>query len=111
MSENLFTYGTLQKEETQLRLFGRTLNGVADILEDYTVSSIKAFDATFFATDVDKIQNTLVPTGVCGDFVEGVVYEISAEELRLVETHQPRNFRRMKVKLKSGNEAWIFLAM
>jgi len=111
MSENIFSYGTLQKEETQLRLFGRILNGSSDILEDYKISSIEISDENFLTTGEGRSQKTLVPTGVCGDFVEGMVYEISEEELRLVEDYEPKNYRRMKVVLKSGNEAWIFIAM
>ena len=111
MSENLFTYGTLQKEETQLRLFGRTLNGIADILEGYKVTSANIFDQNFLATGEGRVQKTLVPTGVCGDFVEGIVYEVSEDELVLAEKNEPRNYMKMKVILKSGNDAWIFLAV
>ena len=111
MTEKLFSYGTLQNEETQLRLFGRILNGLGDILEDYKVSSVEIFDETFLALDEARTQKTLVPTGICGDFVEGTVFEISKEELSLAEKYEPKNYMKMKVKLKSGNEAWIFIAM
>lgn len=111
MSEYLFSYGTLQDEETQLNLFGRTLKGSSDILEDYKITTIEIVDNFFLAKGEDKFQKTLIPTGICGDFVEGTVFELSEQELSLLDEYEPKNYKRMRIILKSGKKAWIYLAM
>ena len=105
MSEFLFSYGTLQKEEVQLKLFGRILKGSSDTLEDYTLFPVEIEDPEFLARGEDKLQKTLFPTGICGDFVEGTVFEVTEDELLVVDRYEPNNFIRMKVVLKSGKKA------
>jgi gamma-glutamylcyclotransferase (GGCT)/AIG2-like uncharacterized protein YtfP len=108
MSENLFSYGTLQRDDVQLALFGRLLNGTKDVLNDYQITSIEITDESFLAKGEDKIQRTLVPSK--NDSVEGTVFEISEEELLLSDTYEPDNYQRVKVILQSGTETWIYLA-
>ena len=108
MKENLFSYGTLQKEKVQLELFGRLLNGAKDILGGYKLSPVEIKDASFLAKGEDKYQLTLVPSK--GDAIEGMVFEISAEELLLADKYEPENYKRIKVALESGKKAWIYVA-
>lgn len=110
MAEYLFSYGTFQKEEFQLKLFGRHLNGSHDILEDYRLLRIEIYDAAFLGKGDDRSYSTLVPTGTCGDFVEGTVFEISEDELLLADAHEPNDFMRMKIVLRSGTKAWVFVS-
>jgi len=110
MTENLFSYGTLKEERVQRKLFGRVLHGVKDALEGYMISTIEIRDEAFLATGEEKFQKTLVPTGICGDFVEGVVFEITHDELLLSDKYEPEGYKRIKVKLKSGIMASIYLA-
>ena len=109
MSENLFSYGTLQKTETQKNLFGRTLEGKTDRLDGYMISEIEIRDEEFLAEGEEKIQKTLVPTGICGDFVEGTVLRLTEEELLIVDSYEPANYKRIAMHLESGLEAWIYL--
>ena len=108
MKENLFSYGTLQKEKVQLELFGRLLNGAKDILGGYKLSPVEIKDASFLAKGEDKYQLTLVPSK--GDAVEGMVFEISEEELLLADKYEPENYKRIKVTLESGKEASVYVA-
>ena len=111
MKENLFSYGTLQKEKVQLELFGRLLNGAKDILKGYKLSSIEIKDESFLAKGEEKFQKTLVPTKNDADIIKGTVFEISEEELRFADKYEPDNYKRVKVLLQSGEEAWIYLAV
>lgn len=43
--ENLFSYGTLQKEKVQLETFGRKLDGNKDTLIGYEVDEYKRVSA------------------------------------------------------------------
>ena len=108
MKENLFSYGTLQKEKVQLELFGRLLNGTKDILGGYRLSPVEIKDETFLAKGEDKCQLTLIPSK--DDAVEGMVFEVSQEELLLADRYEPENYKRIKVALRSGKEAWIYVA-
>lgn len=109
MNENLFSYGTLQRIDVQLELFGRLLHGAKDVLRDYKIDSIEITDESFLAKGEDKFQWTLVPSK--GDRVEGTVFEISADELLLADSYEPDNYRRIKITLQSGTKAWIYVAV
>jgi gamma-glutamylcyclotransferase (GGCT)/AIG2-like uncharacterized protein YtfP len=111
MKEYLFSYGTLQHEKTQLEIFGRILLGTTDILEGYKLFTIEINDQKFIARGEGKFQSTLVCTNYSGDHVEGTVFEIEMEELQLTDQYEPGNYQRIKVKLRSGKEAWIYVAV
>lgn len=49
MTEHLFSYGILQKDKTQLDLFGRLLKG-------YKLSPIEIEDEKFLAESEEKFQ-------------------------------------------------------
>lgn len=110
MKENLFSYGTLQKRRVQLKLFGRLLSGAKDILKSYKLSSLEITDESFLAKGEEKFQLTLIPSNDEADIVEGMVFEISEEELLLADKYEPDNYKRAKVALLSGKEAWIYVA-
>src|SRR5258705_12516192 len=111
MKELLFSYGTLQKEKVQVELFGRLLHGTKDILEGYKISSIEIKDEAFLSKGENKYQQTLIPSNNKIDKVEGMVFEISEEELLLADKYEPDNYKRIKVTLRSGKKAWIYLAV
>ena|SRR5687767_13456790 len=111
MPEYLFSYGTLQKEKVQLELFGRLLHGTKDVLEGYKVSIIEIKDESFLAKGEEKWQRTLVATNNNHDTIEGMVFEISGEELQQADTYEPDNYQRIKVVLRSGKAAWIYAAV
>ena len=55
MSEYLFSYGTLQKEKVQIKLFGRTLRGCNDILCGYKLKRVEITDDDFLASGEESI--------------------------------------------------------
>jgi|SRR3954471_19676721 hypothetical protein len=109
MKEYLFSYGTLQKREVQADLFGRTLAGSADVLRGYKVSTIEIMDTAFLSKGEGKYQKTLIISDA-NDIVDGTALEITGEELVLADKYEPKNYKRIKVMLESGKEAWIFVA-
>jgi gamma-glutamylcyclotransferase (GGCT)/AIG2-like uncharacterized protein YtfP len=108
MKEDLFSYGTLQKTSIQQKLFGRILNGAKDILCGYRLSPVEIKDESFLEKGEDKYQMTLIPSK--DGSVEGTVFEISEEELLSADRYEPENYKRIKVTLQSGKEAWIYVA-
>ena len=111
MNENLFSYGTLQKESVQLKLFGRLLNGTKDTLKGYQLSSIEIKDESFLSKGEQNIQLTVIPSGNQKDQIEGTLLEIPEEELHLADNYEPDNYKRVEVVLASGRKAWIYAAV
>ena len=96
-TEYLFAYGTLQSQSVQLSTFGRILKGKPDALPGYKVITI-------------TIDRNLQFTGDPSDAVEGTVFEMSAEELAQADSYEPQGYARELVQLRSGIEAWVYLA-
>lgn len=104
--EYLFSYGTLQKNETQLELFGRLLNGWSDTLEGYKTAEITIDDAVFLAKEGSQ---QLTAETSSGEKIDGMIFEISLEEIEMVDRYEPDNYERIKVTLSSKKQAWIYL--
>ena len=111
MKEYLFSYGTLQKDKVQLVLFGRILHGWTDVLSGYRLASIEIKDKAFLAKDEEKLQQTLITSHDNNDIVKGTVFELTKEELLHADKYEPGNYKRKKVMLQSGKEAWIYAAV
>jgi gamma-glutamylcyclotransferase (GGCT)/AIG2-like uncharacterized protein YtfP len=109
MKEYIFSYGTLQKEKTQLELFGRILEGSADILRGYTSVSIEIKDETFLTKGEERYQATAIPAKDKNDFIKGTVLEITPEELLRTDQYEPAGYTRIQVELGSGKKAWIYI--
>jgi len=104
--EYLFSYGTLQKSETQLKLFGRLLNGASDTLDDYKTANIEIEDEVFLTKEGSQ-QLTVVASN--GDKIDGMVFEVSAEDIATADRYEPDNYERISVVLHSGRQAWLYL--
>ncbi len=110
MKEYLFSYGTLQKEEVQVKLFARLLKGHKDNLKGYRLSSIEITDELFLAKGEQKIQLVATPSNDNNDMIEGAALEVSEEELLLADKYEPGGYTRVQVQLESGKKAWIYAA-
>jgi len=108
-SERLFSYGTLQQETVQLANFGRRLSGTPDAVQGYKMTSVRITDAAVVATSGLAVHRILIPGGPL-DTVEGVVFEVSPEELLSADDYEADDYKRVKVKLRSGTEAWVYVA-
>ncbi len=111
MKEYLFSYGTLQKEKVQKDLFGRIVAGSADVLKGYKLSTIEITDETFLSQGEGKYQKTVVISDSENDVVDGTALEITGGELLIADKYEPGNYKRIKVMLASGKEAWLYAAI
>jgi gamma-glutamylcyclotransferase (GGCT)/AIG2-like uncharacterized protein YtfP len=109
MNEWLFSYGTLQKEKVQLELFGRILQGSGDTLKNYKVATIEIKDESFLSKGEQKYQQTAVISNDKNDSIKGTVFEITEEELFLADKYEPDGYKRIRVILESGKDAWIYV--
>src|SRR6185295_6961666 len=109
MGTYLFSYGTLRTEKVQMQIFGRALTGTKDSLKGYKIELIEIKDALFLERGEHKNQQTAVPTTDNSLIIYGTVFEISEDELLLSDKYEPDNYKRIKVVLDSGKEAWIYV--
>lgn len=107
--ERLFSYGTLQQASVQLANFGRRLKGRADVLAGWRLSTVEIKDPDVLAQSGLAIHKILVP-GEASDEIDGVVFEVTPQELRAADAYETSDYRRVKARLRSGAEAWVYVA-
>jgi gamma-glutamyl AIG2-like cyclotransferase len=108
-TERLFSYGTLQTETVQISLFGRRLEGNPDALVGYCLVTIQVQDQSFVAHS-GAMQRNLLHTGNASDVVEGSAFMLTKKDLERADKYEPAEYRRVKVKLRSGLDAWVYLS-
>jgi gamma-glutamylcyclotransferase (GGCT)/AIG2-like uncharacterized protein YtfP len=103
----LFSYGTLRQREVQLATFGRELEGEADALEGYVLSTVLIRDPDVISTSGLAEHLILKP----GDgVIAGVVFEITAAELAQADAYETADYKRVEVTLASGRRALVYVA-
>jgi gamma-glutamylcyclotransferase (GGCT)/AIG2-like uncharacterized protein YtfP len=107
-NENLFSYGTLRQEDVQLATFGRRLAGRPDALVGYALKITQVQDLSFAAKN-GAHQRTLQFTGSASDVVEGEALALTPQELEQADEYEPDDYRRVRVQLRSGLDAWVYL--
>jgi len=107
--ENLFSYGTLQNENVQIKNYGRLLEGKWDKLNGYALSMIEIADAEVIALSGASHHPMVKHTGNVTDVVDGMVFEISADELKRTDEYEVDDYKRVQVSLESGKKAWVYI--
>jgi len=96
--EKLFSYGSLRDPAIQEKLFARQLSGTEDVLLDYEKGVLEIEGKRF---------NVANPKA--GSTIEGMVYDLTPAELERADRYEGGRYKRIKVVLKSGVEAWLYL--
>ncbi|HEV8427457.1 MAG TPA: gamma-glutamylcyclotransferase family protein [Pyrinomonadaceae bacterium] len=109
LTENLFSYGTLQSEEVQMATFGRKLEGKRDALTGFRLVMITITDQDFVVKSGTADHRNLQYTGNSSDSVEGTVLKLTRQELEQADAYEPQGYRRVRAQLKSGGDAWVFV--
>ena len=109
MTENIFSYGTLQTEAVQFDTFGRLLVGIPDTIVGYKLTMIKIEDEKVIASSGAIHHPIIKHTGNYSDTVEGTVFKISETELKQADNYEVGAYKRVLVQLKSGKNAWVYI--
>ena len=109
MKQYLFSYDSFQNTELQKKIFGRELKGLKDILTGYRLNSITIKEKTAIALRGKEGHPIAVISKNAADNICGTVFEVSDRELLLADSYEAINYRRVKEKLASGNEAWVYV--
>lgn len=108
MNELLFSYGTLRLESVQLA-FGRILSGQKDYLQRYRLTKVEIKDIDVLAKSGERYHPAAIPSQNGQDKIEGVVFEITPEELAIADDYEVDDYVRTAVRLESGKKAWIYI--
>jgi gamma-glutamylcyclotransferase (GGCT)/AIG2-like uncharacterized protein YtfP len=98
-TELLFTYGTLQSDSVQHTIFSRVLSGQSDSLRGYQIATDQVAGRYPL---IERVTDTTTE-------VQGTVYELSGEDLLLADSYEGNAYKRIKVKLHSGKDAWVYI--
>ncbi|MCC7596114.1 gamma-glutamylcyclotransferase [Janthinobacterium sp. FW305-129] len=108
-TEHLFSYGTLQQPEVQLATFGRLLDSRPDRLPGYRLALLAIDDAQVVATSGKTHHPIASRSTIPTDGVPGAVLTVSLEELRQADGYEVADYRRERVTLASGMQAWAYV--
>ncbi|WBV57971.1 gamma-glutamylcyclotransferase [Chryseobacterium daecheongense] len=106
----LFSYGTLQKEQVQTQTFGRLLKGDKDVLIGYTLKMLEITDPEVLRKSNQKYHPILTFTGHVEDQVEGMLFEITDDEILLADAYEVDDYKRIETIFKSGRKGFIYVA-
>lgn len=107
--EPLFSYGSLRDEKVQQALFGRTLDGSADALLGYRLATITIIDQRSVSLSGKTEHLILDPSGNDDDQVQGTVFQLTNQELETADRYEDAAYKRIRVSLRSGGEAWVYV--
>jgi hypothetical protein len=110
MNEYLFSYGTLQKDKVQLETFGRLLRGTKDTLQNYKLSTVKITDEDVLNKSEQEYHLIAIPSDQEADAIDGVIFEITHEELLAADGYETDAYKREKLTFRSGRTAWVYIA-
>ncbi len=100
MSESLFVYGTLMNPLIQQRVFGRVTPGEPETLAGYGKDYIRLGGGVYPIIRPEP-----------GSVVEGRRLQVTPAELRLIDRYEGPAYRRVRVRLVSGREVWVYTAL
>ena len=106
---NLFSYGTLQKEQVQIETFGRILQGEKDVLTGYKLEMLEITDPEVLRKSNQKYHPILQFSGNAEDEVEGVLFEITDEEILQADEYEVDDYKRIETVFKSGKTGFIYV--
>ena len=106
----LFSYGTLRLPAVQLDTFGRLLAGEPDVLPGFTTDYLEIEDARVTGLSGRDVHPIVRRTGNQLDKVVGVLLWITEAELEAADEYEVEQYNRVSVTLRSGRDAWVYVA-
>lgn len=105
----LFSYGTLQDKAVQLANFGRELSGHHDAMLGYSQRWVEITDPHVLATSGKTRHPIVAPTLEQGASIDGMVFQITEQELAAADAYEVSDYKRVSVALASGLTAWVYV--
>ena len=109
-TERLFSYGTLRLPHVQRQLFGTELPTTSDALVGWRLRMLRITAPDVVALSGEAEHPILERTDDPRDRVDGVVLEVTAEQLAAADAYEVDDYRRVRAQLASGGETWVYAA-
>jgi gamma-glutamylcyclotransferase (GGCT)/AIG2-like uncharacterized protein YtfP len=109
VTEKLFSYGSLRDEGVQRAIFGRRLDGAPDAVIGYRLTSVKITEQKSIKISGKEVHQIIEPAKHGADQVEGMVFDITGNELVLADQYEDAAYKRVQATLRSGSKAWVYV--
>ncbi len=96
--ELLFVYGTIKDRNEQQAVLGRQLIGRPGRLHGFRLKSLREGRSVY----------PIIEEGA-GEVIEGLVMEVSGEDLKRLDVNEGESYRRGRVALESGDDCWAYM--
>ena len=107
----LFSYGTLQLAQVQIKNYGRLLTGKKDRLPSYKLEKLKITDREVIAKSGQEFHPIAIKTDSFNDFIKGTIFEITELELQETDKYEVNDYQRVLETFSSGQKAWVYIAV
>ena len=105
----LFSYGTLQQENVQVKTFGRLLSGERDELLGFEQGLLRIEDPQVVATSGKTHHPILRFDGKRTSRIAGTVFDVTDAELADADRYEVAAYKRVEAALASGRRAWVYV--
>jgi hypothetical protein len=105
----LFSYGTLQLEKVQLKLFGRLVETSEDALPGFTPTTVVIADPDVLSTSGMATHLAAIPSDDPAAAMPGKALHITEADLAEVDRYEGDEYKRIEVRLVSGRDAWVYV--
>ena len=105
----LFSYGTLQKEQVQIETFGRLLKGEKDSIMGYQLKMVEITNPEVLRKSGQKFHPIIEFSGNKNNEVEGMLFEVTDEEIANADDYEVDDYKRIETTFKSGKVGFIYV--
>lgn len=104
----LFSYGTLQLVDVQREVFGRPTPGEPDAVVGHRLGEVVISDPHVIEVSGKAVHPVLITDEAPGVEVTGTVFALTDAQLAAADDYEVDAYRRVRVPLRSGREAWVY---
>ncbi|WP_008635974.1 AAA family ATPase [Bizionia argentinensis] len=106
----VFAYNNLKSNDTQTKYYGRLLKSTHDTIIGYKLNELVPENSSKDESNQINLQQIAVKSKEKSDRIEGVVFEITGEELIQTDRYEAYNCKRVLETTQSGTDVWIYVA-
>jgi gamma-glutamylcyclotransferase (GGCT)/AIG2-like uncharacterized protein YtfP len=104
----LFSYGTLQKEQVQLKLSDAFCREKRCFIR-IQLNMLEITDPEVLRKSGQKYHPVLEFSGNADDEIEGVLFEVTEAEILQADEYEVDDYQRIETVFKSGNKGFIYV--
>lgn len=106
----VLTYGILNLESVQMKIYGKELKSSSDVLNGYKLNSVELKDANLIEDTGTNTIQIARNTKDENDTIEAYVFEITGEELMKTDNYLFTNFKRVSETSQKGLNVWVYVS-